>query len=401
MDLISEHPYWLMRNGIPYTYPSLQEEISTDVVVVGTGISGTLIAYKLAKAGIKVVQVDRRHAAMGSTVASTSLLQYEIDTPMHVLADKIGEENAARSYELCLDAIYQLQDICKGMGNTNNTFKLRPSLQYASFKKDIEPLYKEYTLRKKHGFDVSWLEEEKIKEFYGLVAPAAISSKDGGQIDAYLTTHCLLQECLKMGNKIYDNTNVSEILHHRRSVELKTDTGHTIKAKKLVIACGYETLKYIPSKVATLNSTYALVTEPIAKEHVWKDCSLIWETATPYMYYRITGDNRILMGGKDDEFYNPDKRDASIKKKARELEASFAKRFPSIPIRTDFRWAGTFATTKDGLPYIGTIPERLNTYFALGFGGNGITYSVIAADIIRDMILGNTNKDAELLGFNR
>lgn len=400
MDLVSEHPYWLMRNGIPYTYPSLQKDISTEVVVVGTGISGTLIAYKLAKEGIKVVQVDRRHAAMGSTVASTSLLQYEIDTPMHVLADKIGETDAARSYELCRDAIYQLQEICKDMGKSG-TFKLRPSLQYASYKKDIEPLHKEYLLRKKHGFDVTWLEQEKIKALYGLEAPVAISSKDGGQIDAYLTTHSLLQQCLKMGNKIYDNTNITDILHHRNNVELKTDTGHTIKARKLVMACGYETLKYIPKKVATLHSTYALVTEPIPVEHIWHECSLIWETATPYMYYRITGDNRILMGGKDDDFYNPDKRDASIKRKAKELEASFAKRFPAIPIRTDFRWAGTFAGTPDGLPYIGTIPQRLNTYFALGFGGNGITYSVIAADIIRDMILGRKNKDAAILSFDR
>lgn len=400
MDLISEHPYWLMRNGIPHTYPSLQEDISTDVIVIGTGISGTLIAYKLAKAGINVVQVDRRHAALGSTVASTSLLQYEIDTPMHELAEKIGEKDAARSYELCRDAIYQLRDICSGMKH-NNTFKLRPSLQYASFKKDIVPLHKEYELRKKHGFDVSWLEEEEIKELYGLVAPAAISSIDGAQIDAYLTTHCMLQQCLKMGNKIYDNTNVTEILHHKRSIELKTDTGYTLKAKKLVMACGYESLKYIPKKVATLHSTYALVTEPIPEEQVWHKCSLIWETATPYMYYRITGDNRILMGGKDDEFYNPDKRDASIRKKAKELEASFAKRFPAITIRTDFRWAGTFAATADGLPYIGSIPERQNTYFALGFGGNGITYSVMAADIIRDMILGKTNNDARLFTFDR
>ncbi len=222
MDLISEHPYWLMRNGIPYTYPSLQQDISTEVVVIGTGISGTLIAYYLGKAGVKVVQIDRRHAAMGSTVASTSLLQYEIDKPMYELAEKIGEEDAARSYRLCLDAISKLGTICASIKECN-TFKKRPSLQFASYKKDIGPLHKEYELRKKHGFKMKWLEEEKLKESFGLEAPAAILSEDGGQIDAYFTTHSLLQACLKMGNHIYDNTNVTDIKHHKNSVELKTD----------------------------------------------------------------------------------------------------------------------------------------------------------------------------------
>ena len=139
MDLISEHLYWLMRNGIPHSYPSLQKDVSADIAIIGTGISGTLTAYYLGKAGYKVVQVDRRHAAMGSTVASTSLLQYEIDTPMHDLAEKIGEGNAVRCYQLCLEAIYELRRTCAPFSN-HVGFNLRPSLQYASHKIDIEPV---------------------------------------------------------------------------------------------------------------------------------------------------------------------------------------------------------------------------------------------------------------------
>jgi glycine/D-amino acid oxidase-like deaminating enzyme len=119
------------------------------------------------------------------------------------------------------------------------------------------------------------------------------------------------------------------------------------------------------------------------------------------MYFRITDDNRILIGGKDDKFYNPDKRDSSVKAKAKQLADGFRKRFPDIPIRTDFRWAGTFAGTSDGLPYIGRIKERPNTFFALGYGGNGITFSLVAAKFIRDMIQGKKNKDLDLFSFYR
>ena len=107
------------------------------------------------------------------------------------------------------------------------------------------------------------------------------------------------------------------------------------------------------------------------------------------------------MGGKDVPFSSAQQRDRLITEKTKSLEQSFEKLFPAISFKTDFEWAGTFASTKDGLPYIGSIPQRQHTYFALGFGGNGITFSSIAADIIRDLLSGRKNKDAEIFSFDR
>ena len=128
---------------------------------------------------------------------------------------------------------------------------------------------------------------------------------------------------------------------------------------------------------------------------------MIWETARPYSYLRTTFDRRILIGGADDAWYNPAKRDASLPRKAKLLKAKFNKLFPHIPFDIDFMWAGTFAVTKDGLPYIGTIRQRPHTYFALGFGGNGITFSMLAAKILRDMICDKKNEQAPLFQFDR
>ncbi|MBA3829856.1 MAG: FAD-binding oxidoreductase [Taibaiella sp.] len=158
---------------------------------------------------------------------------------------------------------------------------------------------------------------------------------------------------------------------------------------------------YIPHHIADLYSTYAFVSEPVHEGKIWHGNSLIWETSTPYMYFRVTDDNRILGGGKDDPFYNPEKRDARVKMKAKALLQSFNKKFPHIPIRIDFSWAGTFAATADGLPYIGSLPGKPNTFFTLGFGGNGITFSVIGAQMIRDAILEKKNDNAALFSFSR
>ena len=112
MNLRSHYPYWLLRHGIINNYPSLDSDVKTTVAIVGAGISGALVAWHLCKAGFDVVVVDRRHVGWGSTAASTSLLQYEIDTPLHQLKEKVGEEHAVKSYLLCRQAIYKLEDIC-------------------------------------------------------------------------------------------------------------------------------------------------------------------------------------------------------------------------------------------------------------------------------------------------
>jgi glycine/D-amino acid oxidase-like deaminating enzyme len=184
-------------------------------------------------------------------------------------------------------------------------------------------------------------------------------------------------------------------------VELWTNNGNKISAKKIIMTNGYESQKYISRKVATLNSTYAMISEPMAGKHIWYKNCLIWETATPYTYMRITKDNRIILGGKDDEFSDPKKRDLALPRKVKQLEKVFAGLFPDIQFKIDFQWAGTFASTKDGLPYIGSVPEQPHTFFALGFGGNGITYSAIAAKIITDQLTGKKNDHANLFSFNR
>jgi glycine/D-amino acid oxidase-like deaminating enzyme len=400
MDLRSHYPYWLLRHGIVNSYPSLHDDINTGVAIIGAGISGSLVAWYLCNAGFNVVIVDRRHAGMGSTAANTALLQYEIDTPLYKLINMVGEKNAVRSYLLCREAIYKVEDICRQL-NDPSLFCTKPSFQFASFKKDIGQLQKEYELRKKAGFSIRFMDQKTVLKKFGLHKQAGLLSDDGAEADAYKITHLLLKKCIELGSNVYDNTEIKQIIHHRKGVKLITANGKKINARYLVIACGYESQRYISKRVEQLHSTYAIASEPFAQKNFWYKNSLIWETSLPYLYMRTTDDNRIIAGGKDIPYSDPFKRDELLAKKAKSLETAFKKLFPEIDFKTDFKWAGTFGYTRDGLPFIGTLPERPNTFFSLGFGGNGTTFSVIAGEIIRDMLSGKKNDDAKIFSFSR
>ena len=82
MKLKSNEPFWLVKNGILNSYPSLRNDISVDVLIVGGGITGSLIAHQCIKDGHKTALIDRREIANGSTSATTSMLQYEIDVKL-------------------------------------------------------------------------------------------------------------------------------------------------------------------------------------------------------------------------------------------------------------------------------------------------------------------------------
>ena len=400
MNLTTGYPYWLINSGLPHRYPKLEETIKTDVVIIGGGISGALSAYYLINAGIKCIVVDARTIGLGSTCASTSLLQYELDKPLSELTDLIGWKDAERSYRLCFDSIDALENICATMNFEH--FHKQESLFFAAYKKDQILLQKEFSIRKKAGFDITLLDEKEIEKKFGFYAPSAILSAQGATTDAYLLTHALLQAGVKKGLEVYDRTEISKINYNKKNVRLSTSNGSTIYANKIVNASGYEITEFIGKKIVKLNSTYAIASEHLPPSILpWKNKALLWNTADPYLYMRLTDDNRIILGGRDEAFYNPQKRDKLIKKKTALLKKDFQKLFPDISFIPEFSWTGTFGSTKDALPYIGTYPKTPHTYYALGFGGNGITFSVIAAEIICDLIAGKKNNNHSLFSFTR
>lgn len=401
MDLKSNEPFWLVKNGLPATYPSLKEDAKCDVLVVGGGITGSLIAHQCVRDGYKTILADKREIANGSSSATTSMLQYEIDTPLHELIGKVGEKGAVASYEACSKSIDQLGKVVQQV-RSKAGFRKKDSLYFAALKKDVEGLKKEFDARKKAGFAVKWMEAEDIVKKYDLHETyGGILSKQGGSVDAFMLVHEILAYNQKRGLQVYDRTELTGVKYGSRTNEVALSTGAIIRCKKIVYCVGYESASMIKEKFVDLISTYAIVSEVApAVSRKYKDV-LIWNTADPYVYMRTTDDGRMLIGGEDEEFRNPPKRDALIGKKEQKLLKSFAKYLPGVPFRSDFAWAGTFGETKDGLPYIGEHKAFKNSYFVLGFGGNGITFSVTGMEMVSDWLKGKKHLLTPYFAFGR
>lgn len=381
-------------------YVTLTHDIDTEVVIIATGITGALAAHYLCKAGVKCVLADKRMVTTGSTTASTAQLQYEIDTFLFELVEKVGAQHAVESYRLCLESISDLQEIVTEL-DIDCGFETVSSLYLASAKKDVADLQREYLIRKEHDLPVELLDKQALKDRFGVDRPAALYNNCSAQVDAYKLSQMILHHHIKYSQlEVYSHVQIIAIHDKKEDIELKTSKGYRIKARKMVCAPGFESEFFLKEKVMKLNSTYVFVSRPVQTD-LWNERCLIWETSRPYLYIRTTADNRVIIGGEDETFSNPKRRDRLMEKKNELILKRFKKLFPHIEIEVDFYWCGTFGETKDGLPYIGVHPQHPHTYFALGYGGNGITFSVIAAQIIRDLYLQKPSGQEKIFAFNR
>lgn len=403
MKLRSGRSYWLavdQGDASEPIYQSLAGDARCEVVVLGGGITGALVAWQLTKRGVDVVLLDEREFGNGSTAASTGLLQYEVDTHLVDLVRKVGRDYAVHAYRRGLQAIDEIEALVSNLGDSCG-FARRGSLYFASSVFHHRRLKAEYNCRREFGFDVDWLTRRQLRDLSSIRAPSAIVSHGDAEIDPYRFTRRLIKLAVAQGCRAHSGTKVVEVNEQADHVRLDTDRGIVI-ADKVVYATGYATKPFLEGEEAgSLHSTYAIVSEAEPDFPGWPRDFLIWETARPYFYARRTTDGRAMIGGEDSSFSSDHRRDSLVDRKVEKLMQRFHGLFPKAHFSPAYAWGGTFAQTKDGLAYIGSPAGRPRAYFALGYGGNGITYSVIAAQLMADLQTGTPNADAAVFRFGR
>lgn len=400
MKLISGRPYWPDHSGPVPRYPPLRAHAACDVAVVGGGFSGALIAYTLRAAGMDVLLVDRRDVGQGSTAASTALIDYQLDAELREFIPLAGRAAAVRSYRLSRNAVWELERVVRGLDDRCE-WQRRIGLHLASAPSAVPGLREEVATRAAAGFEVEFLTSGALERRFGVRAPAALLYPDAAQVNPFRLTHALIRAGQGEGLRAYGRTQITRFQSRRGSVILTSDRGYRIDARRAVLAAGYESLTSLPRGLAKLVSTFALVTQPVADPPPGLARCLFTETADPYVYARTTADGRVMIGGEDEDFTHPATRTRHLPAKTRTLLRKFRRWFPQVSLRATRRWAGTFASTADGLGYVDTTPRYRRAVFAIGVGGNGMISSVIAARLIRDQFLEKKTPDAALFRFDR
>ena len=253
----------------------------------------------------------------------------------------------------------------------------------------------------KNGFDVEYLDANNNK--FGFDLKAGILSKNGGaEIDPYKFTHELLNVSQNKGLKVYENTEVIDLKYNNDYIEVITEFGQVVKAKKVIVATGYNTKLFTNRNFATKSTTFNIATKPVENFDGWFNNTLIRDNCDPYNYLRTTTDNRIIIGGEDVDFI-PDIFDEKLANEKYDiLENRLKSMFPNIKnIEIDYKYCGTFASTLDNLGFIGEDPKRNNLWYNLGYGANGILFAILGGMMLSKLYYKEIYKDMRLFKVDR
>lgn len=358
-----------------------------DVLVVGAGITGSLVAEHLTALGRQVCVVDRERAGFGSTAASTAMLLWEIDCSLSELTGYYGFERAANIYRRSLQAVAGLRSLAGELG-VRVGLRGRSSLYLAAGEIGARELLAEHRLRGRAGLPGIYLDHSTLLREFAFEREAAILSPGSADADPLRLSHALIAAAVANGATILDAEAVG---YHEagRRVIVALDGGLEIEARQVVLATGYVMPDFVGSTIHSTASSWAIATPPQPPEALWRDGVLIWEASDAYLYATTTIDNRIIVGGEDeDTVIDPAERDALVPAKAEAILETLRALRPNAGAIADFVWSGAFGQTADGLPLIGRVPGRPGLFAAYGYGGNGITFSFLASRMIGRMIAG-------------
>jgi glycine/D-amino acid oxidase-like deaminating enzyme len=399
-DLREAEPLWAQTPRITLMSRKAVPVRHFDVVVVGAGISGALMADALADGKRSVLVVDRRRAVHGSTMASTAMIQHEIDVPLHKLSGMIGAAKANRVWRRSASSVDALADRVEERG-ISCSMKRKKTLYLSGDEFDADALAKEYDARKKAGLDAQLLDRDEVAAQFGLDREAGIVSDASASGNPAQMAAGFLRESFKRGAGLVEGIEITDLRETSDGVVLATSDGSLIEAGHAIFCTGYEFLEALASQNHDVVSTWALASAPGLTLPDWLPDHLVWEGSDPYLYFRSTRDRRLIVGGEDEDdgeaFADPKKLKTKATTITKKVEALLGMKIGAH----DSAWAAAFGTTNDGLPLIGLVPEMKHTFAVMGFGGNGITFSKIAAEIVSAEIAGQPDPDAKLFAFSR
>jgi glycine/D-amino acid oxidase-like deaminating enzyme len=398
-------PVWISRTeGPTQRYARLSGSHATSVAIVGGGLTGALVAHAFASAGIATTVLEASLAGRGSTAASSALLLQEPDLELAKLADRYGRRTARRIWQMSRDSVRGLVMLLRRLGIACD-LEPRDAIYYAADAQAGARLRSEFQLRDRCGFEATWLGPGALRRATGISGRGAIRTRGSAQFDPYRACLGVLRAAADAGAQVFEHSQVRRIVNERDRVRLWT-RGGTLECGHVVIATGYATPQFRPlAGRFRIYRTYVLATEPITlreRHELGLSDVMVWDAERPYHYARWARGHRLLLGGGDRLVRPGVQRRQQFATATEELRAHFEAQLPALSaISTEFAWEGLFATTPDTLPYIGPHLRYPRHFFALGYGGNGMTFGFLAARLLLERWQGAASRDHALFEFGR
>ena len=376
--------------------PVPEQDQLFDVIIAGGGITGITTGLLLQKAGKSVLVAEAQSIGFGTTGGTTAHLNTIMDTPYNAIQKKFGEKNAqqvAGSIKKGLELIRKnVKECCIDCG-----YKELPGYLFSQDEEQSKELEDIFTATHECSVDAVWTEKIPVP------IPFKKAINFPGQASFHPTRylHALAKEFEKAGGVLLQQCRITGV--EEGEPHIVTSSEGTFKANYFIYAT------HIPPGVNLLHfrcapyRSYAMAVK--LKKSAGSNGknnypeALVYDMYDPYHYYRtevIDGESYFIAGGEDHKTGHEENTENCFRK----LESYVRKYFPVESV--EHKWSSQYFEPADGLPYIGQLPGHPNNmYVATGYGGNGMTYSAVAALTLNDIITKGESEYQEVFDPNR
>lgn len=402
MQIMSGNYYWKEKSKIKNVYPYLTSNLRCDVVIVGGGITGAITAYYLAKEGADVIVVEKNIIGYGETLASSAIIEAQMDLDILKLEKFIGSNHSKKIYKMAYNAIDEIENINDTIGEDLG-FERKDLIYFTNKFMQKSQMQREYENRKKLGNELLFLDSHDIIDMQNGILTKGASAV----LNPYMFTQSVFEYLNRMPNvRIFENTNIEDIISSYDSVKCITNNNFKILSDSLILTSGMDALRYIGNVPLEVSKTYTVITKPIKNYDELNLNFTARDSSDPHHYIRFTNTGRLIFGGENtrinDRFYDEKYSNMVANDRYKKLKSSFEKILYGID-KTSIEYASnaSICNTKDSLPIVDEIPDMPNCFCNIGFGTNGIIHSVIGANMLKNAIKGFYTKDMNIFKITR
>jgi glycine/D-amino acid oxidase-like deaminating enzyme len=406
--IIDKPSFWLSQlNIIPNS--SLMEDISTEFLIIGGGFTGLSTAYYLKKLNPNsdITLIEKEYIGFGASGRNAGFCMSLFGLDLSLTALRYGKANTLSAYQYTKSGIKMVKNFIEE-NQIDCDFEYPGFIRVATSKLYEKRLFKEYQFALNIGIDdAKWLNKEEIKGYiYSPIIRCGWLEENCGLLNPAKLAIGMKNLIEKKGVKIYEKTPFVKIKKLNNGYEVKTEKG-SIKTKKIVFATNAYShlINYIKRKQVPA-FTHIVLTEPLTdnqiKEIGWLKRQGLEDSRNLIHYFRLTKDNRLLMGGEDVTVAFGKKMNYDLNPKTFNKLLDFIyKIFPPLKgIKIEYKWGGPVSITLDLIPAIGFIGSK-DAIFSLGCIGHGVSLTHINGLTIAELLLEKETERTNMFFINR
>ncbi|KMJ56940.1 (2Fe-2S)-binding protein [Bacillus sp. LL01] len=379
----------------PDSFPSLNENISADVTVIGAGITGITTAYLLAKEGLDVVLLEAGQVIGGTTGFTTAKISSQHGLIYQELLQQHGEEKARLYYEANQEGLAFIHDTIELL-QLDCDLRTLPSFIYSTSKVMEQKVEEEANAYLKLGINGGFADKVDIRLPFS--TKNAVMMRDQAQFHPVKYLNGLVRAFTELGGKVFEQTRAVDI--EKDSTVVKTEDKFEVKSNHIIVSTHYpfNDISGLLFSRLHIERSYALAAK-VTDEHIPDGMYLSADKPTRSLRSAIgpDGDSLLLIGGEGHPTGQNDRETSNHYEKLAEFGARYFD-ITSIP----YHWSSQDVYSLDKLPYIGPVQSGSeNILVATAYAKWGMTNGTIAAYVLKDRILNKANSYKELFNPGR